>query len=47
MFFDGRPIVEDDAMVSFDAPARAEDAALVPMSFSARLPPGTRAASSS
>jgi sulfur-oxidizing protein SoxY len=40
MFFDGRSIVEDTAMVSFDAPERAEDAALVPMSFSARLPAG-------
>jgi len=40
MFFDDRPIVEDSAMVSFAAPARAEDAALVPMSFSAKLPPG-------
>lgn len=39
-FFDGKPIVEDSSMVSFEAPARAEDAALVPMSFSARLPPG-------
>ena len=40
MFFDDKPIVEDSAMVSFEAPARAEDAALVPMSFSAKLPPG-------
>ena len=40
MFFDGKPIVEDGSMILFDAPTRAEDAALVPMSFSARLPPG-------
>ncbi len=40
MFFNDRPIAEDDAMVSFDAPARAEDAALAPMSFSARLAAG-------
>jgi sulfur-oxidizing protein SoxY len=40
MFFDDKPILEDGAIVSFDAPARAEDAALVPMSFSAKLPPG-------
>ena len=40
MFFGAQPIAEDGAIVSFDAPARAEDAALVPMSFSARLPPG-------
>ena len=40
MFFGGKSIVEDGATVLFDAPARAEDAALVPMSFSARLPPG-------
>jgi sulfur-oxidizing protein SoxY len=39
-FFDDRPIVEDSAMVSFDAPTRAEDAALVPMSFSAKLAAG-------
>ena len=40
LFFGGKPIVEDPAIVSLEAPARAEDAALVPMSFSARLPPG-------
>ncbi len=40
LFFGGRPIVEDPAMVRFEAPARAEDAALVPMSFSAKPPPG-------
>jgi sulfur-oxidizing protein SoxY len=40
LFFGDRPIVENPALVSFDAPARAEDAALVPMSFSARLPDG-------
>lgn len=40
LFFEGKPIVEDPAIVTFDAPKRAEDAALVPMSFSAKLPPG-------
>ncbi len=40
LFFGGKPIVEDPAIVSLEAPERAEDAALVPMSFSARLPPG-------
>ncbi len=40
LFFDGQPTVEDAGLVSFEAPARAEDAALVPMSFSARLPDG-------
>jgi sulfur-oxidizing protein SoxY len=40
VFFDNKPILEDSAMVSFEAPARAEDAALAPMSFSAKLPPG-------
>lgn len=40
VFFQGRPIVADDGMVALEAPARAEDAALVPMTFFARLPPG-------
>ncbi len=40
LFFGGKPIVEDPAIVSLEVPERAEDAALVPMSFSARLPPG-------
>jgi sulfur-oxidizing protein SoxY len=40
VFFNGEPIVEDPGLVSFEAPARAEDAALVPMSFSAKLPAG-------
>ena len=39
MFFDDAPIVEDN-LVSFEAPERADDAALVPMSFSAKLPDG-------
>jgi sulfur-oxidizing protein SoxY len=39
-FFDGKPIAEDAAIVSFEAPARAEDAALVPITFSAKLPAG-------
>jgi sulfur-oxidizing protein SoxY len=40
MFFNDAQIAEDRGMVSFEAPARAEDAALVPVSFSARLPEG-------
>ena len=40
LFFNGEPIVEDPGLVSFEAPGRAEDAALVPMSFSAKLPEG-------
>ena len=40
LFFAGKPIVEDPAIVSLEAPARAEDAALVPVSFSARLAAG-------
>jgi sulfur-oxidizing protein SoxY len=40
LFFADKTIVEDPAIVTFEAPQRAEDAALVPMSFSARLPPG-------
>jgi predicted secreted protein len=40
MFFNDAPIQEDQSLVSFDAPKRAEDAALVPMSFSAKLPEG-------
>lgn len=39
-FFQDRPIVSDPAIVSLDAPARAEDAALVPMTLSVNLPPG-------
>jgi sulfur-oxidizing protein SoxY len=40
IFFADKPISEDSALVSFDAPERAEDAALVPISFSAKLPDG-------
>jgi sulfur-oxidizing protein SoxY len=40
MFFNDAPIEEDRSLVSFEAPERAEDAALVPMSFSAKLPAG-------
>ncbi len=40
MFFNDAPIVEDQSLVSFEAPERADDAALVPMSFSAKLPEG-------
>jgi sulfur-oxidizing protein SoxY len=35
-FFNERPIVEDPAVVALDAPQRAEDAALVPMTLSLR-----------
>ena len=47
MFFNDAPIEEDKSLVEFEAPPRAEDAALVPVSFSAKLPKATRAASSS
>jgi sulfur-oxidizing protein SoxY len=40
MFFNDAPIEEDKSLVMFEAPARAEDAALVPVSFSVRLPQG-------
>ena len=40
LFFNDAPIQEDKSLVSFEAPARAEDAAIVPMSFSAKLPEG-------
>jgi sulfur-oxidizing protein SoxY len=40
MFFNDAAIVEDTGLVAFEAPPRAEDAALVPVSFSARLPEG-------
>ena len=40
IFFNDAPIQEDKSLVSFEAPARAEDAAIVPMSFSAKLPEG-------
>jgi sulfur-oxidizing protein SoxY len=40
LFFNDAPIVEDHNLVSLEAPPRAEDAALVPMSFSAKLPEG-------
>ena len=42
MFFNDASIVEDTGLVSFQAPDRAEDAALVPMSFSAKLPEGDK-----
>jgi sulfur-oxidizing protein SoxY len=38
--FDNKPIAEDQTLVAFEAPVRAEDAALVPVSFSAKLPAG-------
>src|ERR1700722_18686501 len=40
MFFNDASIVEDTGLVSFEAPVRADDATLVPISFSAKLPPG-------
>jgi sulfur-oxidizing protein SoxY len=40
MFFNDAAIAEDKGLVAFEAPPRAEDAALVPVSFSARLPEG-------
>ena len=40
LFFNDAPIQEDKSLVSFEAPVRAEDAAIVPMSFSAKLPEG-------
>jgi sulfur-oxidizing protein SoxY len=40
VFFNDAPIIEDQGLVSFEAPVRADDAALVPISFSARLPEG-------
>ena len=39
MFFNDASIEEDKSLVKFEAPPRAEDAALVPVSFSAKLPP--------
>jgi sulfur-oxidizing protein SoxY len=40
MFFNDATIAEDQGLVAFEAPPRAEDAALVPVSFSAKLPEG-------
>ena len=40
MFFPNRAIVEDPEIVSLEAPVRAEDAAIVPMTLSAHLPTG-------
>ena len=40
LFFQDRPIADDPSAVTLDAPLRAEDAALVPMTLSAKLPPG-------
>jgi sulfur-oxidizing protein SoxY len=42
LFFNDATIVEDQGLVAFEAPPRAEDAALVPVSFSARLPEGDK-----
>jgi sulfur-oxidizing protein SoxY len=42
MFFNDASIVEDQSLVKFEAPVRADDAALVPMSFSAKLPEGDK-----
>lgn len=40
VFFNEKPVVEDQSLVRFEAPVRAEDAALVPVSFAAKLPEG-------
>ena len=40
LLFQDRPIAEDSAAVMLDAPARAEDAALTPMTLSVKLPGG-------
>ena len=40
LFFQDRPIVDDPSAVTLDAPLRADDAALVPMTLSAKLPDG-------
>src|ERR1700734_3186082 len=42
MLFNDAPIVEDQSLVKFEAPPRPEDAALVPVSFSAKLPEGDK-----
>jgi sulfur-oxidizing protein SoxY len=42
LFFNDATIVEDQGLVAFEAPPRAEDAALVPISFSAKLPEGDK-----
>jgi sulfur-oxidizing protein SoxY len=39
-FFNDRPIVEDPGIVTLEAPERAEDAALVPMTLSVHMPNG-------
>src|SRR5579871_6664801 len=39
-FFQDRSIVDDPAIVSLDAPQRAEDAALVPMTLTLHAQPG-------
>jgi sulfur-oxidizing protein SoxY len=38
--FDGRPMQDGAGILTLDAPYRAEDAAIVPMTISATLPPG-------
>jgi sulfur-oxidizing protein SoxY len=40
MFFNDAPIEENQSLVKFEAPVRADDAALVPISFSVKLPEG-------
>ena len=40
LFFDDKAILDDPVSVTLDAPLRAEDAALVPMTLSAKLPDG-------
>jgi sulfur-oxidizing protein SoxY len=38
--FDGRPMLDGSAVISIDMPARAEDAAIVPVTLRTTLPPG-------
>src|SRR5688572_1270246 len=39
--FDGRPIREGDGVIALEAPYRAEDAAIVPMTIRSELPAGS------
>ena len=42
-FFDGRPMEKGDGVISLEAPKRAEDAAIVPMTMRVELPPDSGA----
>jgi sulfur-oxidizing protein SoxY len=42
LFFNDAEIAEDESLVKFEAPPRAEDAALTPVTFSAKLPEGDK-----